>query len=159
MLEIGGPRALAVYSALGGSIAAVLACVWTWRRPSRAAAFLAATFSVGAAIAAIPAILWFVAPHAYETPSHLCPFCLLHGDVGGIGWPLFGALFGAALLGTGIGLVQTQARRTGEPTEVRALQRILAKWAALAWVAAIVIASAPVARYAWITGGASLFGD
>lgn len=156
----GGPRELAAWIALGTGVGAVLASAFSWRRPGRFAGWLAAGFSVAAAGAAIPAILWFVAPHAYETPHHLCPFCLLHADVGGIGWPLFGALFGAALCGAATGLVQSQgaASARGDGAAVDALSRRLSGWAAMGWLTVLLLGAWPVARYAWITGGASLFG-
>src|SRR5690606_26789211 len=97
----GGPRALSGGLALGTAIGAAGASFSSWRWPGRFSAWLAAGLSAAAALAALPAILWIVAPHAYETPHHLCPFCLLHADVYGLGWPLFGALFAAAICGTG----------------------------------------------------------
>lgn len=154
----GGPRALSAWSALGASSVAALSSVLAWRRPSRAASALTAVASVVALVLAIPAILWFVAPHAYETPHHLCPFCLLHADVGGIGWPLFGALFGAAICGLAIGLVEAHRRASGEPAAIGAMEKKLGGWAALLWVTTMALGAAPVVRYALVTGGASLFG-
>jgi hypothetical protein len=45
-----------------------------------------------------------------------------------------------------------------EPALVVPLRRRFANTAALAWLAAVLFAIYPVARFAWITGGASLFG-
>lgn len=154
----GGPRAISGWLALGATLGAVGACAWAWRRPGRLSAWLAASLSVIALAAAIPAILWVVAPHAYETPHHLCPFCLLHADVGGIGWPLFAALASAAVCGAGIGLVESQRRASGEPAVALALEKRLGGWAAVLWAITLTLAVLPVARYAWVTGGASLFG-
>ncbi len=154
----GGPRELAASIALAAGIFASLSAFWAWRRPSRLASIATATGSLIALAAAFPAVLWYVAPHVYETPHHLCPFCLLHADVGGIGWPLFGALFGAAICGLAVGLVEAFRGASGEPGTVSAMERRLSGWAAALWLATLLIASAPVLRYAWITGGASLFG-
>lgn len=154
----GGPRALSGWLALGAVIGAVLASAWAWRRPGRFTAWLAAALSVAALAAAVPAILWVVAPHVYETPHHLCPFCLLHADVGGIGWPLFSALFAAAICGAGVGLVESQRRASGDSEAAFALERRLGGWAMILWTITLTLAVLPVARYAWITGGASLFG-
>lgn len=154
----GGPRALWAFAALGAGAVAALGAALVWRRPGRAASVLTAVASVVALAAALPAILGYVAPHAYETPAHLCPFCLLHADVGGIGWPLFSALFGAALCGVAMGLVEAHRRSSGEPAAVSAMERTLGGWAAVLWVATLLLGAAPVVRYAWITGGASLFG-
>lgn len=154
----GGPRGLALYAATGTSALAIVLSAIVWRRPSRLGAIAAAVASAMAAVAAIPAIVWVVAPHAYETPHHLCPFCLLHADVLGIGWPLFAALFAAAIFGTALGLVEAQRRASGEPEAIAEMERGLGRWAALSWIAAVCLAAAPIIRYALVTGGASLFG-
>jgi hypothetical protein len=148
-------------SALAGFITvglAALAGFWSWRRPTRAAAWASSVASVLALCAALPAILWYVAPHAYETPNHNCPFCLLHADVYGIGWPLFGALFGAAATGLAPGLVESQRRAANDGDAVSELQSRYGRLAALSWVATLVLSALPVARFAWVSGGASLFG-
>jgi hypothetical protein len=154
----GGPRAIAGWLAGGTAVLAAIACAVAWRKPSTIAAISSSLLSAAALACAIPAILWIVAPHVYETPSHLCPFCLLHADAFGIGWPLFGALFCAAICGMGLGIVESQRRRSGEPDQIRAMESRLGAWASLLWLAAIAIAIFPIVRYAWITGGASLFG-
>lgn len=154
----GGPHELAGGLGLGAGLAAAFVSLLGWRRPGRATAIGVALASALAFAAAIPAILFFVAPHVYETPHHLCPFCLLHADVLGIGWPLFAALFGAAICGLGVGLVESQRRASGEPATLTTLARRLSGWAALLWIVTLSISLAPVVRYAWITGGASLFG-
>ena len=154
----GGPRELAALSALiVGGLAAVLALI-TRRWPKPIVAWGAAIASIAGAALALPAIVWYVAPHVYETPTHLCPFCLLHADVLGIGWPLFAALFVAAIAGASLAVLETQRRASQAPTHLEALERSLASWSALGWIAAIAIAVAPVVRYSLATDGASLFG-
>lgn len=153
-----GPHELSASVGLGAVLTAIAVSLLAWRRPGRAASIGVAASSALALAAALPAVLLFVAPHAYETPNHLCPFCLLHGEVLGLGWPLFGALFSAALSGLGAGLVESQRRASGEPAVVAGMQRRLSGWAALLWALALLLAAAPVVRYAWITDGASLFG-
>lgn len=154
----GGPRALSGWVALGAAGCASLAGTMTWRRPGTVLAYLTALLSGVAAVAAIPAILWVVAPHVYETPHHLCPFCLLHAEAGGIGWLLFGALFSAAVTGLALGVVESQRAASGEADRIGAMQRQLGGWAAVGWALTLILASAPVIRYALVTGGASLFG-
>lgn len=128
------------------------------RRPSPGRAWSAATASAAAAAASLPAITAYVAPHAYETPGHACPFCLLHADVGGLGWPLFGATFAAVVLGLGLGVVEAGVRRASEPPLARALQQRLGASAAAAWGLALALAAWPVVRWYLATGGAPLFG-
>lgn len=154
----GGPRELAALVGLGAGLGAAGAGLTLWRRPGRVTAALAAALSTLAALAFVPAVLWYVAPHAYETPAHLCPFCLLHADVGGLGWPLFAGWFGGTVSGLAAGLVETQRRASGEPAQVGDMSRRLGKWSALLWLSTLALGAAPVLRYAWITGGASLFG-
>lgn len=153
-----GPHELAASLGLGAALVAIAASLIAWRRAGRGWSLAAALASPLALAAAIPAVLFYVAPHAYETPHHLCPFCLLHADVLGIGWPLFGALFAAAVCGLGVGVVEAQRRASGEPSALAAMERRLSGWAAVLWMVALALGAAPVVRYAWITGGASLFG-
>lgn len=153
-----GPGAAAfTVLVVAGSLAAA-AGARARRAAGAATAWTAAIATLVATAAAIPAVLFYVAPHAYETPQHTCPFCLLHADVGGLGWPLFAALFAAAILGTGMGLVQAQRRASGEPEQVAAMQRRLGTLTALSWAAVVLLAALPVVRFALRTGGASLMG-
>jgi hypothetical protein len=103
-------------------------------------------------------VLWVVAPYAYETPHHLCPFCLLRGDVLGLGWPLYASLFAALALGLALAVVEALRHRSGEPDEVSAMERGLARWASVAWASALVLGVAPVARYLVLSHGVPLFG-
>ncbi len=153
----GGPRALAAWVALGAAGVAATSALLTWRRPGRVIAGITALSSAAAGVLALPAILGYVAPHAYESPHHLCPFCLLHADVWGIGWPLFAFLFAAAITGVAIGVVESQRKASGEPDPLDALERQLGGWSAACWILTISLAAAPVVRYAALTGGASLF--
>ena len=153
----GGPRAWAAWIALAVASVAALLSFASWRRPSRAVAMVTALCSAAAGVLALPAILGYVAPHAYESPHHLCPFCLLHADVWGLGWPLFGFLFAAAVTGTAIGMVELQRSASGEPDQISQLERQLGAWAGTCWTLTILLAALPVVRYAVVTGGASLF--
>jgi hypothetical protein len=153
-----GARALAGGGALVATVAAIGAALVARHRPHGAMALMAAGLSVGAAVAAVPAVPWWVAPHAYESPHHACPFCLLRSDALGLGWPLFAALFFGLLSGAGLGLVAAQRRASGAPEAADTLARSLAGRAAFAWLLALGLGLAPVVRYWMVTGGASLFG-
>ena len=142
------------YAGIGLAGGASLALFAMGRRPGKLG-LVAGVLSVAAFAAMLPAVLLFVAPHAYETPTHLCPFCLLQADVGLIGWPLFGALFTGLVLGAGSGMVELSRRVGGE--QVSAMQRRLGRWGAAAWLLCALCAAAPVVRFAWLSGGASLF--
>jgi len=151
-------RDLASGVAVAAAIGAVLAALLTRRRPAAGAAYAAGALSLVAAAAAVPAVLWVVAPYVYESPHHLCPFCLLRADAGGLGWPLFAALFVGTLLGVALAVIETQKRTPGAALEAAEMQRGIARWAAAAWVLALVLAVAPVVRYLVLSGGVSLFG-
>ncbi len=152
-----GSGSLVFTVAVALAFCAAAALIWTRRRPGLASSATAALLSLGAAITMVPAILLYVAPHAYETPHHLCPFCLLHADVGGLGWPLFAMVFLGTALGTATALVEAFRKRSGEPEAVSGLQARLGRWGAFAWTSAALLALAPVVRFALVSGGASLF--
>ncbi len=141
------------------TVLAVLAARARVDRRADALAVAASLSSLGAAVAAVPAIVGYVAPHAYETPVHQCPFCLLRvEESGGVGWPLYVAL--ALALGSALALATAAMAgpRVREPALVSPLRRRFAWTTAAAWAVFVLAALYPVARYAWITDGASLFG-
>ena len=152
-----GRRLLGLAGGLG-VLSAIAAALWVRRRPGRAAAWSALLASVVAALAMLPAIVFVVAPYAYETPNHLCPFCLLHADVWGLGWPLFAALGAATVLGVGVGVVEANRRASGEPERASELERRLAGGAIVSWTIVLAVAAAPIVRWIVVTGGAPLFG-
>lgn len=121
------------------------------RAPRPGLAFALGPLSTLSLATFVPAVLDVVAPHVYELPHHRCPFCLLHADVGGIGWPLFGAVFVASATGLGATLVESLRSRAGA-LATDATLRGLGKSAGIAWLLATALAAAPVARYVWITG-------
>ena len=53
----------------------------------------------------IVSILSFVSLYFYELPTHHCPFCILQREYGYIGYPLYVALLGSAITGTGVGVL------------------------------------------------------
>jgi len=106
---------------------------------------------------ALAASVLEVAPHVFEIPQHVCPFCLLRPTALFIGYPLYGTIFVAitSALGAGIGtlLARSDASRA-------ALNRFATKQMrreALAWGAALLLGAMPVARYVVIARGGSLF--
>ena len=106
----------------------------------------------------MPAIMGVVAPHVLGTPWHLCPFCLFHLQGGGLGWPLFGAVFLGSVAGIGLGLVESNRQTASDPVAVREMQKRLGRWSALGWLCAVGCGAYPVARYWLQSGGVSVFG-
>lgn len=157
--------AISVAGLLGASARDVRSGRW------RTQALAAGGMAIVATGLALPTIVAFVAPHAYESPQHRCPFCLLHADVLGVGWFLYGALLVA--LTASLGLAFVAAQTAGEapvadaaetPTKTYSgaadlldaaapLSRALARAAWLGWLVTALLMLAPVLRYVALTGG------
>jgi hypothetical protein len=154
----GGARATAfAIFASAGALSVVLALA-SRRVRSNELAGAAAVASAIAAVASVPAILGYVAPHAYESPVHLCPFCLLDADGGYLGWPLYAALFAATSIGLAAGVGAVASTRVRERDAAwSVVSRSLGRMA-FAWSLTLVVAIYPVAHFAIATHGASLFG-
>ena len=56
-------------------------------------------------VVAILSIVSFISLYFYELPTHHCPFCILQGEYGYVGYPLYVALFGAGITGIGVGVL------------------------------------------------------
>lgn len=154
----GGPRTLATALFFGAGLLSVALFVLAARRASLLRASATAVLGLGAAALALPAITWWVAPHVYGSPAHLCPFCLLHAEAGFVGYPLAALLFLGAARAAGLGAFALLARRTDETAALAPEARRLARHGALAWAALLALCAMPWAHYAWRSGGASLFG-
>lgn len=71
----------------------------------RKGSWIFGSLSAAHLIIALLAILSFISPYFYELPTHHCPFCILQGEYGYIGYPLYGSLFGGAVTGIGTGIL------------------------------------------------------
>jgi len=152
-----GPRVLATGLAIGGTLASIALALVAARAPSRlrvAAARLASLVTLPAALAAS---VLEVAPHAFEVPHHVCPFCLLRSDVLGLGYPLYGAIFLASTWALGAGASAAFAGGAAARQALVPFARTVLSRGALAWAIALILAVVPVARFAMVSGGASLF--
>jgi hypothetical protein len=168
-----GPR---VVTSVVAVIAVALAALVGWfasLRPRSPSAVLAGVLSLVALPFAVGAIVLEVAPHAFELPQHACPFCLLRADVFGIGFPLFGAVFLAAVWTVGVAVAAVLSRgesaaslagaspssklggAIGDAFEAFAHRRL--RRGAVAWVLALALGVGPVLRYVIVAGGKSLF--
>jgi hypothetical protein len=67
--------------------------------------YVFAGLSAAQLVISVAAILSFISPYFYELPTHHCPFCVLQKDYGFVGYPLYGALFGGAVSGMGVGIL------------------------------------------------------
>lgn len=152
-----GPRVLATILAVIGTVASIGAALLAARSPTKARITVAGVVTLVSLPAAIAASVLEVAPHAFEVPHHVCPFCLLRSDVFAIGYPLYGALFLAATWAVGAGVSALLARGVAATEALAPFARGLLRRGAVAWALALVIAVLPIARFAVVSGGASLF--
>ncbi len=60
------------------------------------------TFLVSAA-----AFISFICLYVYEMPVHHCPFCILQKEYGYVGYPIYIAILGGAILVTGVGMLRS----------------------------------------------------
>jgi hypothetical protein len=56
-------------------------------------------------VVSILSILSFISLYFYELPTHHCPFCILQGEYGYVGYPLYISLLGSGIAGTGVGVL------------------------------------------------------
>ena len=151
------PPALGTAAVICG-LGALLNASFYARRPARRIGWFASTASILAGVVGAAAVPWIVAPYVYETPVHTCPFCLLHGPSAVIGWPLISALAAGFFSGLALAWTLRSPIAQEEPVAFERFAKNLARTAAFAWGVALIFGIAPVVRYTWITGGASLFG-
>ena len=129
----GLPPALAQPLFWGTLAAYGLAGAWFLRRGRGARAFAALGLAFFAV--AIVALVSFFGLYIYALPTHHCPFCLLHGEYGFVGYPLYACLLGGAIAALGVGALAPFRSVPSLAPSLPRLQRRLA-WTALALAAA-----------------------
>jgi hypothetical protein len=77
-------------------------------------------------LSSVVALMSFVALYIYELPTHHCPFCILHGEYGHVGYPLYISILAGALLGFGMAVVAPFRRRPSLAGAVPRIQKGLA---------------------------------
>jgi hypothetical protein len=152
-----GPRVLFTAIAIVGTLVSIGAALFAARAPSRTKVLVAGALSLLTLPAALGASVLEVAPHAFEVPSHVCPFCLLRADVFAIGYPLYGALFLATawLGGAAASALLARGGAVNDALSTFASRRL--RLGAMAWACALLLGAFPVVRFMVVGGGASLF--
>jgi hypothetical protein len=153
-----GPRVLLTVLAVVGTLLSIGAALVAARSPTRVRVLAAGAISLVTLPAALAASVLEVAPHAFEVPTHVCPFCLLKADVFGIGYPLYASLFFATAWAGGAAVSALLARPGGAARAALgefAARRL--RLGAIAWGCALALGALPVLRFAIVAGGASLF--
>lgn len=152
-----GPRVLFTVVAVLGTLLSIAAALLAARAPSRLRVLAAGALSLLTLPAALAASVLEVAPHAFEVPSHVCPFCLLRADVFAIGYPLYGALFLATAWAGGAAASALLARGDAVRAALSAFAARRLRFGAIAWACALLLGAFPVVRFLIVGGGASLF--
>jgi hypothetical protein len=152
-----GPREVATALAPAAIVAAIAVALLAARRPTPPRVTLAGALAVLAFPVALAACVLEVAPHAFEVPQHVCPFCLLKPDVLGLGYPLFGALFLAVVWGGGAAVAALIGRGPAAAAVLGPFARALLVREAVAWGIVLVLGALPIVRYAIVASGAPLF--
>ncbi len=152
-----GPRVVLVVLALVMAAMCVTLALMSARRPRRPQVAVIGAAALLALPLGVAAVVLEVAPYVFETPQHHCPFCLLHGDVAGIGYLLFGSMFAGAvsLFGAGLSAAFAKAPTLQATWSSFAASRL--RRGALAWGVCVVLSIVPVAHYAVVSHGAALF--
>lgn len=152
-----GSRVL--FTALGvlGAALSIGAAVVAARSPSRPRVLVAGAVSLLSLPAALVASVLEVAPHAFEVPTHVCPFCLLKPEVFALGYPLYGALLLGAAWAGGAALSALLSRGGAAKAALGEFAAHRLRRGAMAWGCALVLGALPVIRFAIVSGGASLF--
>ncbi len=139
-----GPMMILFWTTLALLLGTGFVSLKTRRAARFFALFAVAAFPVGAA-----SLLSFISLYFYELPTHHCPFCLLKGEYGYVGYGLYATLLGGAIGGGGVGLLQPFRR-------IRSLALIVPTMAGRLMVLSMVCYALFAAISAWGIATASL---
>jgi hypothetical protein len=67
--------------------------------------YLFSSMSAVTFVVSLLSILSFISLYFYQLPTHHCPFCILQGEYGYIGYPIYLTLLGGTLTGIGVGIL------------------------------------------------------
>ncbi len=95
--------------------------------------YLLAWLSGATLLASIISIVSFISVYFYELPTHHCPFCILQGEYGYVGYPLYMTLLGGTISGVGVGLMMPFRRIESLFEIIPSLQRRLALASAISF--------------------------
>jgi hypothetical protein len=87
--------------------------------------YLFGAMSAVTLLVSIASIISFISLYYYELPTHHCPFCILQGEYGYIGYPLYIALFGSAVCGIGAGVLMPFRNRKSLSKIIPSMQKKL----------------------------------
>lgn len=112
---LGGAPPLASLAGFYLGVAACLGAGLYFRKHGRGG-YLFSLASLASFFLSAVALASVISLYVYEMPSHRCPFCLLHGEYGYVGYLLYLGLLGGGVAGAGVGLL-TPFRNVGSLRE------------------------------------------
>ncbi len=115
------PMKILFYGSMGATLASG---VYFYRKGL--GAYLFSALSGLTLLVSIASIISFISLYFYELPTHHCPFCLLQREYGYVGYPLYAALFGAAVSGMGAGVLMPFRKRESLTDMIPVMQKRLA---------------------------------
>lgn len=92
----------------------------------------------------LASIVSFVSLYIYELPTHHCPFCILHGEYGYIGYPIYLALLVGTISGIGVGVLSPFGGIASLAGILPAIQRRLALLALLCFLVFLLLTGASI---------------
>lgn len=135
------PTMAAFYGVMAAT--AALGLHYAWRR--RGAAWFALA-SAAAFVTAIAAVVSFISLYIYEHPHHHCPFDVIQGAYGHVGYALYVPLFAATVLGLALGAVHPFRGAPGLAPVFPGLARRLALGAVAGFALFTAVATGAIAR-------------
>jgi len=115
------PTKIAFYLSIG--FTALSGLYFYWREKG---GYLLSSLSGVTLLVSMASILSFISVYFYELPTHHCPFCILQGEYGYVGYPLYVTLLGGTISGVGVGLLMPFRKIKSLSEAVPPLQRRLA---------------------------------
>ena len=92
----------------------------------------------------ILALVSFICLYFYELPTHHCPFCVLQGGYGHVGYPLYLSLLLGSVCGLGVGVLALFGRKESLSGAVPRIQKRLAVTSVASFALFAGLASWPV---------------
>jgi hypothetical protein len=125
-----GLMGMAFYVSMAGSVALGLAFF-----VKEKGAYLFSAMAGIAFVVAVLATISYISPYIYELPTHHCPFCILQGEYGYIGYPLYAGLLGGAVTGLGVGVLMPFRNMRSLRTIIPGVQKRLTIASVICYVA------------------------
>jgi hypothetical protein len=123
---LGGVSPLTSLAGFYLGVAACLCAGMYYRKRGKGGYLFSLASSASFLLSAV-ALVSIISMYVYELPSHRCPFCLLHGEYGYVGYLLYTGLLGGGVTGAGVGLLMPYRKVESLAEFVPAMQRGLAQ--------------------------------